>query len=133
MSLTETLKTIMEEIDRTWDFKPLIDILAEDVTFKATIPPGTPISGEFKGRDAVKNYFEEIITSVAVFKQQAPMEFIEAGDNRVIILGDDAYTLNNNGKTFRSPYAAIYTFENGLLKDLLIIQDLSGIWEAYKL
>lgn len=130
-ALTEKLRAVMEETDKTWDFKPLIDILADDVTFKSTIPMGTPISGEFRGKKAVANYFNVILQDVAVFKQQTPMEFIPAG-NRVIILGDDAYTLKKNGETFRSPYAAIFTFENGLVKGILIIQDLTGIWNAYR-
>lgn len=125
------LKAIMEETDKTWSFQPLIDILAADVKFKSTVPAGTPISGEFKGKEAVARYFNVILQDVAVFKQQIPMEFIEAG-NRVIILGDDAYTLKKTGVTHRSPYAAIFTFEGGLIKDILIIQDLSGIWEAYR-
>jgi hypothetical protein len=124
------LRAVMEEVDRTWDFKPLINILAPDVRFKATIPPGTPISGEFKGKEAVANYFNVILQGVAEFKQQVPMEFIQT-DNRVIILGDDAYTVKKNGENYRSPYTAIFTFENGLVKDILIIQDLTGIWNAY--
>lgn len=127
----EKLKAVMEETDRTWSFKPLIDILAEDVKFKSTIPDGTPISGEFRGKKAVSEYFNVILQDVAVFKQQIPMEFIDAG-NRVIILGDDAYTLKKTGETYRSPYASIFTFEGELIRDILIIQDLSGIWNAYR-
>lgn len=127
----ERLKAVMEETDRTWSFKPLIDMLAEDVRFKSTIPNGTPISGEFRGKEAVSRYFSVILQDVAVFKQQVPMEFIDAG-NRVIILGDDAYTLKKTGETYRSPYASVFTFEDGLISDILIIQDLSGIWNAYR-
>lgn len=125
------LKAIMEETDRTWDFTPFINILADDVVFKATVPEGTPISGEFKGKDAVTEYFMKILPDTAVFKQQVPMDFIDDGD-RVIILGDDAYTLIKNNRTYRSSYAMIVKFSNGLVDDILIIQDLSGFYDAYK-
>jgi hypothetical protein len=34
------------------DWQPLIDHLADDVVFKATIPDGTPISRELRGKQA---------------------------------------------------------------------------------
>jgi len=39
------------------DWQPLLDRLAHDVVFKATIPEGTPISGEFRGKQAVEKHF----------------------------------------------------------------------------
>ncbi|KAA0992270.1 nuclear transport factor 2 family protein [Dyadobacter aurulentus] len=125
------LKETMEEVDKTWDFTPLISILSDNVVFEATIREGTPISGQFKGKKAVSDYFMKILPATAVFKQQAPMEFV-AHDDKVIILGDDAYTLKKNNRTFRSPYAMIVTFDRGLITKILIIQDLSGFLEVYR-
>lgn len=125
------LKKTMEEVDRTWDFTPLIRILSDDVVFEATIPEGTPISGQFKGKEAVSDYFMKILPATAVFKQQAPMEFV-AHNDKVIILGEDAYTLKKNDQTFRSPYAMLVTFDRGLITNILIIQDLSGFLEVYR-
>lgn len=125
------LQRIMEEIDRTWNFAPLITQLADDVVFRVTVPEGTPLSGEFRGKDAVARYFTKILPSVAVFRQQAPMEFIAYGE-RVIILGDDAYTLKKTGDTFRSPYAMIVTYRGEDITNILIIQDLHGLAAAYR-
>jgi ketosteroid isomerase-like protein len=36
------------------DWQPLLDRLADDVVFSVTIPDGTPISGEVRGKAAVK-------------------------------------------------------------------------------
>lgn len=113
------------------DFGPLQALLADDAVFRATVPPGTPISGEFRGRDAIAGYFNRLLPDVAVFVQQAEPEFIAEG-NKVIVLGDDAYTLKKNGKTYRSPYAMVITFAGELAESILIIQDLSGIAEAYR-
>ena len=53
------------------DFLPLFDRLANDVVFKATIPQGTPISGEFRGKQAVVDYFENL-EEIATFRQEKP-------------------------------------------------------------
>lgn len=126
-----TLKRTMEEVDETWDFTPLINLLSDDVIFEATVREGTPISGQFKGKQAVTNYFMEVLPATAVFKQQVPTEYV-AHEDRVIILGDDAYTLTKTNETFRSPYAMIFTFDNALITKILIIQDLSGFHDAYR-
>jgi hypothetical protein len=49
--------TSAKSIFEAEDFQPLLDRLADDVVFKATIPEGTPISGEFRGKQAVVDYF----------------------------------------------------------------------------
>ena len=53
MDNTVTAKSIFE----AEDFQPLLEHLADDVVFKATTPEGTPISGEFCGKQAVVDYF----------------------------------------------------------------------------
>ncbi|MDY7227384.1 nuclear transport factor 2 family protein [Hyalangium rubrum] len=125
------LKRILEEVDRTWEMKPLTDQFAKEVVLRVTIPDGTPLSGEFRGKEAVTGYFTQILPEVAVFKQQAPVEFVPDGE-RVIVLGDDAYTLKKTGETFRSPYAMVVGFEEEQIKSILIIQDLSGLAAAYR-
>lgn len=45
--------SLVRSLFESEDWQPLIDHLAEDVVFKATIPDGTPISGEFRGKQAV--------------------------------------------------------------------------------
>lgn len=124
----ERVQAAMAVIDS--DFAPLQALLAEDAIFKATVPPGTPISGEFSGREAIADYFNRVLPEVAIFEQQVAPELIAEG-NRVIVLGDDAYTLKKNGKTYRSPYAMVITFDGELARSIVIIQDLSGIAEAY--
>jgi ketosteroid isomerase-like protein len=125
-----SLKNIMEETDRLGDFGPLINLLSADVVFEATIREGTPISGKFTGKAAVTEYFTKILPQVAVFTQMRPRHYF-ASENGVVILGDDAYTLVKNNKTFRSAYAMLVTFKEALIDYILIIQDLSGIYEAY--
>ncbi len=112
------------------DFRPLLDHLADDVSFKATIPEGTPISGEFRGKQAVVEYFANL-GDVAEFRQEKPLEFF-GGGGRVVVLGDDSFEIKKSGVTARSEYAIVADFGDGLITSILIIQDLSAIADAYR-
>ncbi len=96
-----TLKNMMDAMDRTGDFEPMIERLAEEVVFKATIREGIPISGPFVGKQKVTQYFREILPSVAVFVQQKPIRLM-ADDLQVIMLGEDAFTLKKTIKRIRA-------------------------------
>lgn len=121
---------LFNEIEAQQSFEPFLDLLSGDVEFSATIGSGTPISGSFKGKQEVERYFREILPTVASFEQLQPQEFVIAPD-RAIILGDDQYTIVKNGKAYHSPYAMVLDIKEGLIKKVLIIQDLSGIRDAY--
>ena len=111
-------------------FQPLLDHLADDVVFKATVPEGTPISGEFRGKQAVVDYFANL-ENVATFRQEKPLEFFGGGD-RVVVLGDDSFEIKKSGVTARSEYAIVVDFRDGSIASILIIQDLSAIADAYR-
>ena len=131
--LKTRISDTFKEIDRTGNWQPLIEIMSDSVEFSATIPEGTPISGVFKGKENVRNYFSNILPSVASFKQNKPTEYF-SNEDKVVIIGDDSYTLQINHKTFRSPYAIVIEFEKDdiIIKRITIIQDLSGLFESYK-
>jgi ketosteroid isomerase-like protein len=121
---------LAKSIFQAEDFQPLLDRLADDVVFKATIPEGTPISGEFRGKRAVIGYFATL-GEVATFRQEEPLEFF--GDcERVVVLGDDSFEIKKSGTTARSEYAIVVDFRDGLITSILIIQDLSAIADAYR-
>ncbi|UYQ90980.1 nuclear transport factor 2 family protein [Chitinophaga horti] len=132
MTNLELTRKLWDASEATGSFQPIIDQFAEDVVFQATIPPGTPISGEFRGKARLQEYFDTILPQVASFEQLEPLEFVPHGEDKVIILGNDAFTLPVNGKKYSSPYATVLTFRGGMIVKMLIIQDLSGIYEAYK-
>jgi uncharacterized protein (TIGR02246 family) len=115
---------------RADDYRVLLDHLADDVVFKATIPEHTPISGEFRGKQAVADYFARL-DQVAVFHQERPQQYIADGD-RVVVLGDDSFEIRANGTTAHSEYATIVDYRDGLITSILIIQDLTAIADAYR-
>ena len=121
---------LFNEIEAQQSFEPFLNHLASEVEFSATIGCGTPVSGLFKGKQEVERYFREILPTVASFEQLQPQEFVIA-PGRAIILGDDQYTILKNRKVYHSPYAMVLDIKEGLITKVLIIQDLSGIRDAY--
>ncbi len=112
------LKWILEEMDRVMDAKPLLDHMAEDVVWKVTIPDGTPLSGKFRGKQAVAGYFARL-PEIAEFHQERPLEFIDHGD-QVIVLGEDSILVKKTGETFRSEYATVTDFHQGLITRMVV-------------
>jgi hypothetical protein len=88
---------------REEDYQVLLDHLADDVVFRVTIPEGTPISGELRGKQAVADCFARL-GSIAALHQEQPQQYIVDGD-RVVVLGDDSFERKQNGVTARSEYA----------------------------
>lgn len=122
-------KRLINPQDGNW--QPLLDHLAEDVVFNVTIPEGTPISGEFRGKPAVTEHFERLPELLA-FEQERPMDFLGAGD-RVVILGRESFEIKKNGVTVTgSEYADVLDFRDGLITRFLVIQDLSTVVDAYR-
>jgi ketosteroid isomerase-like protein len=113
------------------NFRPILDSLAENVIFKSTILDGTPISGNFIGKKMVMDYYTKLLPSVATFKQLIPMKFVISED-KVIIVGENAFTLVKNGNTYQRPYVSIVKIRDGLISEITLLQDLFGIYLAYQ-
>jgi ketosteroid isomerase-like protein len=113
------------------DWQPLIDHLAKDVVFKATIPDGTPISGEFRGKQAVVDHLVRL-ADILEFRQERPREFFGKGE-RVVFLGTESVEIKKTGVTVPdSEYATVLDFHDGLITRFLVIQDLSAVVDAYR-
>jgi ketosteroid isomerase-like protein len=113
------------------DWQPLIDHLADGVVFKATIPDGTPISGEFRGKQAVVDHLINL-GDVLEFRQEKPLQYFGNGQ-RVVVLGVESVEIKKSGVTVpQSEYATVLDFHNGLITRFLVIQDLTAVVDAYR-
>jgi ketosteroid isomerase-like protein len=107
------------------------DHLAEDVVFKATIPDGTPISGERRGKQAVVDHLVRL-GDILEFRQKRPREFFGNGE-RVVFLGTESVEVKKSGITVpESEYATVLDFHDGLITRFLVIQDLTAVVDAYR-
>jgi ketosteroid isomerase-like protein len=115
----------------TEDWPRLIEHMADEIVFKATIPEGTPISGEFRGKQAVVDHLTNL-PNLLEFRQEQPLEFFGDGD-RVVVLGTETVEIKKNGVTVpHSDYADVFDFRDGLVTRFTVIQDLSAVLDAYR-
>ena len=120
-------KSLMESDD----WQPLIDHLADDVVFKATIPDGTPISGERRGKQAMVDHLVEL-GDILEFRPEGPSQYFGNG-TRVVVLGKESVEVKKSGVTVPgSEYATVLDFEDGRITRFLVIQDLSAVVDAYR-
>jgi ketosteroid isomerase-like protein len=113
------------------DWQPLIDHLADDVVFKATIPDGTPISGERRGKEAVVEHLTNL-GNVLVFRPEQPQEYFGDSD-RVVVLGTESVEIKKSGAIVpHSEYATVLDFRDGHITRFLVIQDLTAVVDAYR-
>jgi ketosteroid isomerase-like protein len=114
----------------TDDWQPLLDHLA-DVVFKVTVPDGTPISGELRGKQVVVDHLTNL-GEILAFRQEKPPEFFGA-DDRVVVLGQETVEVKKSGVTVAgSEYATVLDFRDGLIARFVVIQDLSAFVDAYR-
>jgi ketosteroid isomerase-like protein len=124
-------RSLAQSLMESDDWQPLIDHLADDVVFKATIPDGTPISGAFRGKQAVVDHLVRL-GDILEFRQEQPLQFFGNGD-RVVILGKETVDVKKSGVTVPgSEYATVLEFHDGLITRFLVIQDLSAVLDAYR-
>jgi ketosteroid isomerase-like protein len=122
-------KRLINPADGNW--QPLLDHLAEDVLFRVTIPEGTPISGEFRGKQAVVEHFQGL-DDLLEFEQEEPMQFF-ADRDRVVVIGRESLKVKKSGEIVRgSDYADVLRFRDGRIAEFLVIQDLTAVMNAYR-
>ncbi|MEH6308750.1 hypothetical protein RYH73_24060 [Olivibacter sp. CPCC 100613] len=125
------VKSIYTEADQIGNMRPIFNNLAEDVIFHSTIPAGTPISGTFKGKQNVIDFYTNLLPSVAIFQRLTPSAFVMR-DDRVIIVGENIFTLVSTGQTYYRPYVYIISMVDRLIAAITLIQDFSGISAIYR-
>lgn len=111
--------------------QPMFDHLAEDVVLTVTIPPGTPLSGEFRGKPAVVDYFGRLGEIGEFSPFERPLEYFGNGD-RVVVLGEERIKVHKTGADTSSAFAFVLDFRDGLITRLLMIEDTSAVAEAYR-
>jgi ketosteroid isomerase-like protein len=98
------------------DINAVVDTFAEDAVL---IHHGTQImpSAKFKGKDGARMFFEYNINALEVvyFKTN---EFIEAGEDRLIILGNEHFISKEDGKHMKNTWVQIYTVIDGLISKM---------------
>jgi ketosteroid isomerase-like protein len=104
------------------DHQPFFDALDDDVIFS------TPL-GELRGKQAVLRYFAHAGQFLEARPFERPLEYFGNGD-RVVILGEELFTVHDSGVTARAEWAWVHDLRDGRITRITAIQDLSAVAEA---
>jgi ketosteroid isomerase-like protein len=93
--------------------------MADDVVFALPL-------GELHGKQEVAEYFASAEETIEFKPFERPLEYYAAGD-RVVIVGDETWTVRETGATRRTEWAWVFDVRDGVIARIRAIEDLSGI------
>lgn len=128
--MLETVRGALDELLQTGSLQRLLDNVTDDVVVRITMQPGTPISGEFHGKEGVTAYFaalNEVFEVVGL-----TITGILAGGDKVAVLPVERVRLRRTQQEMTLELALVFTFRDGKIARLTAIGDLSAAVEAYR-
>jgi uncharacterized protein len=111
----------------TGDLQALLGLLARDVDW--AIPGSTPWSGEGRGHDYVKRFFQTFGSMVALNAFE-PRSFLADGD-RVAVIGYEEGTLRETGRAWKSHFTHLFTLADGKVTAHREYADTESIAKAF--
>jgi uncharacterized protein len=92
------------------DIPALLELVADEVDFECVAPASLPYAGKRKTRSEVADFFDAIPKADAIHVFE-PREFIEAGEN-VVVLGWEKSTALDTNKDFETEWVHVFTVRN---------------------
>jgi uncharacterized protein len=111
----------------TGDLQALLALLGPDVDW--SIPGSAPWSGEGRGHDYVKRFFQTF-GSIAALNAFEPQSFLADGD-RVAVIGYEEGTVRETGRAWKSHFTHLFTLANGKVTAHREYADTEAIAKAF--
>lgn len=124
----DLVKKMFEEFVTKGSAELLFQVLAEGVIWRTTAPVGTPLHGEFRGRDGVAEYFRRSGELVEIL-DPAVTDFLQSAD-RIVVLGSERLRLRRTGQEQSLEWATVMSFEGDRISTVLVMEDLSLLLAA---
>ncbi|HEX7840661.1 MAG TPA: nuclear transport factor 2 family protein [Kofleriaceae bacterium] len=124
------VKTTMDQFMKTGSPEPLLAAITEDAVIKAVIPDGTPISGEFRGRDGFLRYLTALHEVMEILEVETTD--ITASADHVVMLGTEKARVRRTGKLLDCEVATVFTIQGGKIARMVALADMTPIVDAYR-
>ena len=119
---------IFDDFIRNGSIEALLRHAADDIAYNISIPPGTPISGKFIGKEGIRRYFG-LVDSILETRRINVLESIE-GSNKVVVLGDEVMCVKSTGQEFFSDWCTVVGFVGEQIDRVTVIEDLSPLYST---
>ena len=116
------------------DYQAFFDALADDVVFEVAIGcEGTPLSEPIRGKHRLAEFFTTTQRELcADHWLERPLDFL-GGDEHVVVLGCEGYTIRSTGAVARHKEFAISVgYRDGLIAEITEVKDLSEFVDSYR-
>jgi ketosteroid isomerase-like protein len=109
---------------------PLLAAVTDDVSLRLTVLPGTPLSGEFKGKAGLETYFA--LNAETVETNDLEIANYLAGGDQVAVVGKETLKVIRSGEVHQgSDWVMIFTFRGDQIASVLVVEDTARLWAAY--
>jgi uncharacterized protein len=109
------------------DFDTILAAMTDDIEWY--VPGAAPFAGHRRGRDEVRQFFEDSRRLVHIDEFDAD-EILSDGD-KVVVLGRQRATVPETGRHFETEWAHVYTIRNGKVAHARIYTDTHAIASAF--
>ncbi|HLM74437.1 MAG TPA: nuclear transport factor 2 family protein [Polyangiaceae bacterium] len=125
----DLLRAIFKEFASTGNPTRLFDNLTDDIVYKISIGPGTPLSGEFRGKAGVAGYFRDMPSAVEHVGFNV-YDFL-ANEEKAVVTGDETLRVVKNGEVFFTEWVVVCTFRGDKICHILVVENLGALSQAY--
>jgi ketosteroid isomerase-like protein len=130
MTRLNQVREMFEAFLSSGDVTPLLGRVAEHAVIRLTVQPGTPLSGDFRGKEGIKEYFQR--TSEVVRNDRMEVLDYLAGGDQVAVVGRETYTVLRSSQVQKdADWVTIFTFDQDLITSIVVIEDTAPIAAAY--
>lgn len=123
------MKYIFDEFTSSGGVTRLMERLDDDVVYRVTVDPGTPLSGEFRGKDGVARYFAGMPAAVDHLELRVDDYF--ASDARSVVLGYERLRVRATGEELSSEFVVVCSFNGDAIREIVVIENLATLSRAY--
>lgn len=109
----------------------LFATVSDDVICQLTIAEGTPLSGTFRGKAGLQQYFERQ-GEVAEMLSIEITNYLQGGD-QIAVVGRESMRVKRSGQVARNlDWVTLLTFRGDQICSILTLEDTSAIAAAYR-
>lgn len=112
------------------DMNPIFEAVTDDVEVRLTVSAGTPLSGVFRGKAGLGEYFGRNAETVETTAFEISNYL--AGGDQVAIVGRESLVVRSTGKaSVDSDWVMLCTFTGDKISSIVVIENTSAISEAF--